>query len=290
MTRFIVSGFMMVALAILSLAPRVAQAAESYDNCTGFITSLPAVITTQGTWCLKQNLSTAITSGSAITIGNSNVTLDCNDFKIDGLAAGAGTAAKGIYANNKLNAIVRNCSVRGFYMGLFIGGDSSGGHVIEDNRFDGNTYVGLRVDGDGSVVRRNRVLDTGGSTLSNYVYGIATRYSVDVLDNTVFGVVARGGSGGYAIGVNTELNPDGKIIGNNVRGLFKDGSGHNMAIRNISSGRITLRSNDVAGDASAASFGLYCSTTYGNARDNVISGFATAISSCANSGGNAVIP
>jgi hypothetical protein len=30
------------------LAPRSALAAESYDNCSGFITSIPAVISTQG--------------------------------------------------------------------------------------------------------------------------------------------------------------------------------------------------------------------------------------------------
>jgi hypothetical protein len=31
-----------------------ASAAETYDNCTGFITSLPAVITRQGTWCMNE--------------------------------------------------------------------------------------------------------------------------------------------------------------------------------------------------------------------------------------------
>ncbi|HEY0661599.1 MAG TPA: hypothetical protein VGD21_09825, partial [Lysobacter sp.] len=63
------------------VAPAPAQAAQSYDNCTGFIDSLPATITTQGTWCLRKDLSTAMSSGNAITIATNNVTIDCNDFK-----------------------------------------------------------------------------------------------------------------------------------------------------------------------------------------------------------------
>src|SRR4249920_3466180 len=81
-----------------------AHAAQSYDNCTGFITSLPAVITTQGTWCLKQDLATTVTSGSAITINTNNVTIDCNDFKLGGLGAGLATLANGIYSLNRVNA------------------------------------------------------------------------------------------------------------------------------------------------------------------------------------------
>ncbi len=75
----------------LTLQP--AHAAESYDNCTGFIDSVPATITTQGTWCLRKNLATNITTGNAITIATNNVTIDCNDFKIGGLAAGSASRA-----------------------------------------------------------------------------------------------------------------------------------------------------------------------------------------------------
>ena len=85
-------------LAVLACKP--ASAAESYDNCAGFITSLPAVISSQGTWCMKQDLATAVTSGFVITVATNNVTIDCNNFKLGGLAAGAGTQASGIFANN----------------------------------------------------------------------------------------------------------------------------------------------------------------------------------------------
>ena len=45
-----------------------AQAAESFDSCAGTIASLPAVISTQGVWCMQGDLSSASTSGNAITV------------------------------------------------------------------------------------------------------------------------------------------------------------------------------------------------------------------------------
>src|SRR6185369_12584927 len=95
------------------------RAAESYDNCSGTVASLPAVISTQGTWCFKQDLATSITFGNAITVTTNNVTLDCNNFKLGGLAAGVGTHAYGVYAGGygagRSNITVRNCNVRGFF-------------------------------------------------------------------------------------------------------------------------------------------------------------------------------
>ena len=42
-------AFLLVLLLFAAGTHRVA-AAEGYDNCTGFIDSLPATVTTQGTW------------------------------------------------------------------------------------------------------------------------------------------------------------------------------------------------------------------------------------------------
>ena len=57
-----------VTLAAFAGASDPAAAAESYDSCLGFIDALPATITTQGTWCLRQNLDTSATSGNVIEI------------------------------------------------------------------------------------------------------------------------------------------------------------------------------------------------------------------------------
>jgi hypothetical protein len=291
MIRSLTSVYLLLILALCSLAPRSTEAAQSYDNCTGTIAALPAVISTQGTWCFTKDLNTAITSGNAITINTNNVTIDCNDFKLGGLVAGAGTTTIGMYSTDRLNTTVRHCNIRGFLRGIYFqSSGSGGGHAIEDNRFDNNTWVGMQIEGDGSVVRRNRVFDTGGSTGNADAYGIVTVDSVDVLDNTVSGVVARSGGNGSVAGIITNSNVGARISGNGVHGVVKDGTGTTKGILNISSDHLAIRDNDVVGDGSATSVGLSCATATSGARDNFISAFNTALSTCADSGGNTVIP
>src|SRR5690606_10611061 len=156
------------------------------DSCTGFVDSVPATITVPGIWCLRKDLSTNVSSGNAVTIAANNVTLDCNDFKVGGLAAGNGSGARGIHASNRQNVAVRHCNVRGFHVGIDIFGGA--GHLVEDNRLDSNLYVGLSVYGENSLVQRNRVYDTGGAVNSSYSYGILGKASV--IDNTVERVFA----------------------------------------------------------------------------------------------------
>jgi len=57
---------------VLLVLPVLAQAAESYDNCSGYIDSLSTYIGKQGNWCLRKDLSTAITSGAAIAVNTNN--------------------------------------------------------------------------------------------------------------------------------------------------------------------------------------------------------------------------
>jgi len=290
MNRSVPGSCLRLLLAILLSAPFAAQAAESYDNCTGYITSVPATISTQGTWCLKQDLATNIASGAAITINTNNVTIDCNDFKIGGLAAGVGTATYGIFAQDRLNATIRHCNIRGFYVGVFFNGASGGGHSIEDNRFDGNTRFGMLIEGDGSVIRRNRIFDTGGTTGLANVFGIYSQFSVDILDNTISDVVATTGSDGAASGIYTDFNAGGRISGNGVSGLMKDGAGVEYGIYNINSDRVSLRGNYVVGTVSTGSVGIGCTSSHDGARDNEITGFVTAVATCTDGGGNTVIP
>ena len=276
----------LVLLTGLFAAPTPARAAQSYDNCTAFIDTLPATISTQGTWCLRHDVTTAITIGNAITINTNNVTIDCNDFKIGGLQAGTGTTTYGIYATDRLNATVRHCGIRGFYYGILLVGGSGGGHLVEDNRFDGNTSRGLYVSGDGSLVQRNRVNTTGGSTVDlGVAYGITATYGVDILDNSVDGVApaADNGGSGTAYGIYSAINLTGSLNGNRVRGLAPMGAGGAYGIFNSSSGRISLERNHVTGPGN---FGLRCTDSTGRAKDNILGGFGTAVLNCADDGGN----
>ena len=292
MSRLHLPALLLTILALLLTTPRPAQAAQSYDNCTGFITTLPTIISTQGTWCLKQDLATSISSGNAITINTNNVTIDCNDFKLDDSAAGTATTAYGIYELNRNNAAVRHCNIRGFYAGVYFDGVNGGGHSVEDNLLDRNTILGIEVYGDGSVIQRNRVVDTGGTTFSPTITtanGIDSVGTVDLIDNLISGATATSGHNGSAYGMYIYGNVAGRIVGNRIRGLKKDGSGIDYGIVLNSGTHVAVRDNELVGDASTGSLGIQCAAAAVDIRGNMLSGFAIGNSGCVDNG-NDIVP
>ena len=261
---------------LLPLAP-TAFAAESFDNCTGFITTLPATISTQGTWCLRQDLSTNMTFGKAITVNTSNVTIDCNGYKIGGLAGGDGTTAKGIYAANRANTAIRNCTIRGFYAGADVNGSAA---LVEDNRFEGNTLIGVEVSGSGSTIRRNTVVSTGGSTVLPGLgaYGLRAQDDVDVIDNTIDTVFGEG----VTEGLHLENSIGASIVGNRVRNILASGATA-YGIQAVGVTRVTVADNQVVGTGNG--IGIECSGIDSPALGNTVAGFDTTLMGCDNIAG-----
>jgi hypothetical protein len=286
-------GLCLTALALLSLNPRGARA-ETYQTCAGFIDALPATINTQGTWCMRKDLGTSLASGAAITIAASNVTIDCNNFKLGGMAAGAGTKTVGIQAINRQNATIRNCAIRGFYRGSELIGS---GHAVLDSRFEGNTNFGIYLFGDNMLVRGNRVTNTGGSTGGGIWDRIAvgiyleSSYAATIQDNTVEGVVATEGGNGYAYGIIGSAVM-GSIKGNTISTVVADGTGLAMGIRNgyVNSRAVAQDNVVVAGTAPVAGTGMSCAHDGMMMRANVVRGFATTVEACTDIGANVMAP
>ncbi|QSX77515.1 right-handed parallel beta-helix repeat-containing protein [Agrilutibacter solisilvae] len=227
--------------------------------------------------------------GNAITIANNNVTIDCNDFKVGGLQAGAGTQTNGIYAMNRPNITVRNCNVRGFYRGINLEGSS--GHVVEDNRLEGNTFLGASVRAYGSVVRRNQMLNTGGTTNNPAERALSTRYGVDVLDNLIDGVFSRVGSNKPVYGIEIGSSPSVTVAGNRVRNLKPDGTGTG-SVNGIfinSSLRAAIIDNHVT-HTETKGIGIKCISSGARVKDNVVGGFESQLAGCNDSGGNDLFP
>src|SRR5438067_6416742 len=153
-----------LALAGFACATSPASAAGSYDNCIGFIDTVPMVVATPGTWCLRKNLATSDPDFSAIDIQTNNVTINCNGFRLQNLATGTGPYSRAVaVGGGSSNVMVRNCTIDGFGYGIWITGSPAGsGYVIESNRFSQSGFVGIRVDGFGSVIRGNIVTSSGG--------------------------------------------------------------------------------------------------------------------------------
>ena len=277
--------------ALLVFLSAGAAHAESYQTCTGYINSLPATITQQGTWCLSKDLGTPRNSGVAIDIQVNNVIIDCNGFKIGNLAAGLGTQTTGIAASNRLNATVRNCSVRGFLVGVDFSGEPSAGHVVENNRFDNNTAVAVRVEGSGSTVRGNTITDTGEGTVSNLTTAIYAGDNVDVIDNLIDGVQPSTGPGAGPAGTTGMIVAGyGAVLrGNRVRNVIAPDGGAGYGIYGGGGGLNRAADNDLFG-LGGASWGVWCAAKDNiSLSDNYIGGFGTGyVSNCSNDGNNTV--
>ena len=203
--------------------------AETHATCTGFIDSIPAAINTNGVWCLRKDVSTPVTAGAAITVNANNVTIDCNGFKVGGLAAGNGSKTNGIFADGHQNTTIRRCNLRGFHYGILLRGDSGGGHLVEHNRIDNSLAVGIRVDGSRKLVQHNSVFDTGGAidTFSSTAISV----DGDVVDNQVDGVFATWVDA-YVFGI-VLGDPTGTARDNRIRNLTPNGSGSAIGISGL---------------------------------------------------------
>ncbi len=245
-------------LSVILLIGNFAQAATT--SCTA-ITSLPYTISTKGDYCLAGNFSTNIASNNAITINTSDVVLDLNGYMIGNLAAGAGTNAYGIYANQQKNITIRNGTVRGFLYGIFLYDSSpyttSQGHIVEDIRADRNTQIGIYVLGRGNIIRNNLVVSTGGNS-SNY---------------NPQGVYVGG--------------PDNRVINNDVSETKEQGSGWSYGVYGYNTYGLVIENNRVSNAAigTGTSCGIFIDTSANTmVKDNTISGMNYGIDFYSGSG------
>jgi parallel beta-helix repeat protein len=218
-------GFGLVALLALACAGLLpappAAATASHDGCTRFLEptanpgSMSLLVATGGTgapegvFCLTQDVLVDNTEAQVHTLLSLNigdVTIDCLGHRL----ALVGGELPGIEVTGQARVTVRNCRISGFTIAIrltdsqWVG--SSRDHVIEDNVLTGNG-IGILVQGDGSVIRRNRVHDS-------VTTGIVTLGQVDVLDNLVDGV-----TGPEPRGIHARKPQHSEIAGNVVRGV-----------------------------------------------------------------------
>lgn len=233
---------LLFALAVLLGLTGTARAAESFDNCTGFIDTVPASVTTQGVWCLRHHVGTTISGGSAIIVSANNVTIDCNGFKLGGLAGGSSTVATGVWSYSN-NVTVRNCQIRGFHDGIRLAGN---GNVVEHNRIDDSTVRGIYTTGKGDVIRDNVVNDTGGRPGAGGHYAeaiVAFGDSARVLDNSISRIVPVGtGNDRSSYGIRL-FSKGGLARNNRIYGLYFSGAGESVGIQLGT--RATARSNSL---------------------------------------------
>jgi hypothetical protein len=161
------------------------------------ISSLPATISTAGSYYLTDNLTGAL----GITITASNVTLDLSGFRLEGTGSNDGI----VTAVGMKNIIVRNGTVRNWSTGVRL--LDSSGNLVEGIVADDNGSFGIDVginDGAPNIVRDviarangiAQIRMAGGvlrdSAVAGGQYGILAREGSLVVNNSVSGATVHG--------------------------------------------------------------------------------------------------
>jgi hypothetical protein len=233
------------------------------------ITSLPYTISAPGGYYLTDNLSY---SGSGtfngISIRSDDVTLDLMGFSLT--YNGSSTSTYGIQLDGRKNVEIRNGTLSGWDIGIYVGGPGVA-HRIINLRFEGNTQ-GTLLNGFGHLVQGCQSI-AGSSAVNGFFVGQGTVIGCQVKnlggDAIVIGIVTRssilsgnvvnapGGTGllvsGASLIMGNEVancatgiwNNGGSLIGNTVNTFSSSQTG--IAVPHSASFPTLLDQNTVTG-------------------------------------------
>ncbi|MDJ0613138.1 MAG: hypothetical protein QNJ29_05635 [Rhizobiaceae bacterium] len=270
----------------ISLAFGSSDAKAEVTECVE-ITSVPAIINTQGVYCLKSDLSTNIPNGAAITVNVNNVTIDFNGWKLGGAAAGPNTSAIAIRADSRRNLTVRNGIIRGFGQGILLNGGrtDSIGHTIEDMLFDNIRGGSIASNGSNVTIRQNKIINIGASNIFSRIRGINAQSGTGIIieGNTVSGVDETD----RIYGIRISNANDVKVTNNNVFDLKNASEKYGIYVE--LSDRVLLKNNTVStGAGGNVGIGGKASSSNDNIAciGNEVSGFTFNYNDCDTVAGN----
>lgn len=193
-------------------------------NCTA-VTTVPTTISSPGIYCLTGDVDgTSVTTGHAIDIDADNVILDLKGHTL----IGPPTALlnTGIFVEDRRNVTIMNGTVLGFDQQVREGGR---GNIIEDLRLDGGFEYPIVAAGQGTLIRRNLVVNcrisgigVGGSNthvIDNDVVDCGSFFGIQVGGDHHF-VVNNRVSGAPACGIDATVGTGNKIRDNIVTGAI----------------------------------------------------------------------
>lgn len=214
-----------ISMYVLSLcAPDAAAAVTCIP-----ISSLPAVITSPGQYCLTKNLSAKHVQEhevAAIWIQADNVDIDFRGHAIDGSEA---VVLIGVTAEDHSHISIHNGTIRGFLYGVLLFDNSPGysatsGHLISHVTFGHIQSVAIQIAGTGTEIRNNLFRWSGegpnsGSPRILSVAGPGSRIHHNTITDTL---VTAEDSGPNAIEVTYSpgcIVEDNKVIRTTAKGL-----------------------------------------------------------------------
>ncbi len=125
-----------------------------------------------GSYVLTGNI--VVSSGNAVAISASNVTIDLNGYRLSSQSTGTSSIPLTITVAGATNVVIRNGSTSGGVTGIVTGSNNIG-LLIEDIDIYNAKITGIQFSNGaiGCVVRRCRIFDTGSTTA--FDVGLAIR-------------------------------------------------------------------------------------------------------------------
>lgn len=226
---------------ILANGPAFAQTAAPTVAATA-ITKVPYVITKPGQYLIKKDLVFTASTGIAITINASDVTLDFGGHFISSSAPQDATNSNiGVgltFPSTAKDITIRNGVLRNFALGIRLNTNSEPGRVlIEDMGISNSGRGGIQVIARSTEIRHCQVVDTGYNAAVQEIFGIKAEGSAWIVDNDIAGLASsaigstgiltssgivernrlrRNGGGGTVFGISC---PDSVAIGNTLFGF-----------------------------------------------------------------------
>jgi nitrous oxidase accessory protein NosD len=257
---------------LLAVAGALSRPAAAETTICTQITSIPWTISTPGVYCLDSDFNVALSSGAAITIGASNVTLDMNRHVLSNLGAATGNTAYGISVSQQKNVVIKNGSVLGFYLGVGLFDSSpyttTQGNLIQDIAAERNTTFAMYIEGQSNVAYHNRVTQTGGSSgaIGIIVIGpdnvVRNNEVIGTGSTTVDGIAIYGYSSTGLIVEDNRVSGVASPVSSVSDGIYFYGSSH-AVIRNNS-----VDKADTSGAGYTRSFGI----AFDSSTDNAVVG------------------
>lgn len=217
----------------------------------------PAVANTPGVWTFCTSTWTSET-GIALSVTSDDVIVDLGGQTLTNVSSEAALTTF-IYANGRKNVVVRNGTISGFLFGVRLEGNGEF-YTVENMQIQ-TRYMGISIDGRGSVVRNNVISGNGGSR-ANAAYTmpiaiIAKGTGAVITGNTIADVVRPTWyPGGLAYGIIADAVPGGLIARNTLTNTSRDTGTTAITIKNMESARTTyatvLNNTIVNWDASIA--------------------------------------
>jgi hypothetical protein len=156
------------------------------------IHSVPYTITAPGSYVLSSDLVYSASSGNAITVNASNVTINFNGFNLD--CPTANNLTRGVYVNARNHVIVENGEIIGFWRGIDFEsptlGSSNIANLVDAVLFKGDEFTVECIRGTACVVQNCQMVNGSGGV--DFEAGTGNRATNNIASGESFGFFSNG--------------------------------------------------------------------------------------------------